>query len=86
MRWRKAQPALVHGSIRFIDVPEGVLAFEREAAGQRLRVVFNLSDAVFEWRDFGAAALLDVPGPAPGVLDGTTLVLPRHGAAFALAG
>ncbi|MGE4358345.1 MAG: alpha-amylase family glycosyl hydrolase, partial [Lysobacteraceae bacterium] len=86
LRWRKAQPALVHGSIRFIDVPEGVLAFEREAAGQRLRVVFNLSDAVVEWRDFGAAALLDVPGPAPGVLDGTTLVLPRHGAAFALAG
>ena len=43
MRWRRAQPALVGGSIRFLETPEPVLAFFREGGGQRLLAAFNLS-------------------------------------------
>ncbi len=43
MHWRQAQPALCHGTIRFLDTPEPVLAFVRETADQRLLAVFNLS-------------------------------------------
>ena len=45
LRWRKSQPALVHGAIRFLDAPEPVLAFVREHDGRRLLLAFNLSDA-----------------------------------------
>jgi alpha-glucosidase len=33
--WRKTQPALVQGAIRFLDAPEQVLAFVREHEGRR---------------------------------------------------
>ena len=39
--WRKSQPALVDGSIRFLDAPAQVLAFVREHAGERVLVAFN---------------------------------------------
>jgi len=43
LAWRRTQPALVRGSIRFLDTPEPVLAFVREHGDQRLFVAFNLS-------------------------------------------
>ena len=43
LRWRSTRPALVGGSIRFLDTPEPVLAFYREQSGQRLLAAFNLS-------------------------------------------
>jgi alpha-glucosidase len=43
LRWRKTQPALIHGSIRFIDAPEQVLAFVREHEGVARAGRFNLS-------------------------------------------
>jgi alpha-glucosidase len=43
LAWRRQQPALKTGSIRFLDAGEPVLAFLREEAGQRILVVFNLS-------------------------------------------
>ena len=42
LAWRKAQPALVNGSIRFLDVPEPGLAFVRATENQRILAVFNL--------------------------------------------
>ncbi|RZA11668.1 MAG: alpha-glucosidase, partial [Lysobacteraceae bacterium] len=50
LHWRKAQPALVQGSIRFIDAPSPLLVFVREHQGRRLLVAFNLSADVVEWQ------------------------------------
>ena len=49
LRWRKRQPALVHGDIRFLDASEPVLAFTRTDGAQSLLVVFNLSAMPAEW-------------------------------------
>ncbi len=64
LAWRKRQPALKVGDIRFLDAPETVLAFERTCAEQRLLLVFN----------FGLTPAT-VPLPAPGSLR----VLPAPG-------
>ena len=45
LAWRKRQPALLGGEIRFLDTAETVLAFERTAAGQRLVLAFNFASA-----------------------------------------
>ncbi|WP_245198149.1 alpha-glucosidase family protein [Jiella mangrovi] len=42
--FRAAHPALRSGAIRFLDAPEGVLAFTREREGERLLCLFNLTD------------------------------------------
>ena len=44
LAWRRMQPALLHGDIRFLDVEPPLLAFERRGATQRMLVAFNLSD------------------------------------------
>ena len=43
LAFRRAHPALTEGTMRFLDAPAGVLAFEREGGGERLLCVFNLS-------------------------------------------
>lgn len=43
LRWRKSQPALLHGSIALWPVHPQVLAYVREHEGQRLLCAFNLS-------------------------------------------
>jgi alpha-glucosidase len=43
--WRRRQPALQRGSIRFVDAPEPLLCFDRTSATQTLRAVFNLGAA-----------------------------------------
>ena len=45
LAWRRQQPALVRGSLTPLDLPEPVIGFVREAAGQRFLALFNLSDA-----------------------------------------
>jgi alpha-glucosidase len=87
LRWRREQPALVSGSIAFLDTPEPVLAFVREHAGQRVLVAFNLSDAAVECGlDVDGATRLDAPGVVAGTLDADRLGLPAHGALFATLG
>jgi len=44
MVWRKKFPALVSGSIEFVDTPEPILAFKRKVEEQQLTVFFNLSN------------------------------------------
>ncbi|WP_262690214.1 alpha-glucosidase family protein [Kordiimonas aestuarii] len=46
---RKAHPALVYGDITFLDTPEPVLAFLREADGEKLLCVFNLGEDAANW-------------------------------------
>jgi alpha-glucosidase len=83
LRWRKLQPALVLGSIRFLDAPESILAFVREHGGQRMLVAFNLSPERIEWRAPEGIALLDAPGVDTATLRDGALHFPPHGAAFA---
>ena len=83
LQWRKAQPALVLGAIRFLDAPPQVLAFVREHAGERLLVAFNLSDEAREWQAPAGAALLDVPGVDAATQEAGTLRFPPRGAAYA---
>jgi alpha-glucosidase len=43
LAWRRAHPALRTGPTRFVDLPEPVLAFFRDAGHDGLLCVFNLS-------------------------------------------
>lgn len=46
---RKAHPALVSGSIRFLDAEGDVLAFLREGEGERLLCIFNFAEETAFW-------------------------------------
>jgi alpha-glucosidase len=85
LRWRKHQPALWHGSIRFLDLPEPLLALTRTFDGQSLLAAFNLSDrpqtAVLP--ALGSITPLDDHGLSAGRLCGRGLELPAHGVFFA---
>ena len=83
LRWRKQQPALVEGTIRFLDAPAQVLAFVREHDGQRLLVAFNLSPDAITWAPPAGIALLSVPGVDAAELRDGVLQFPPRGAAFA---
>ena len=83
LRWRKTQPALVQGSIRFLDAPESILAFVREHGGRSVLVAFNLSAASVEWRAPDRIALLDAPGIDAAALRDGLLHFPPRSAAFA---
>ena len=43
IHWRRTQPLLRDGELRFIDAPEPLLLLERHAQGDALQAVFNLS-------------------------------------------
>ncbi|WP_137936051.1 alpha-glucosidase [Chitinivorax sp. B] len=43
LRWRKTQPLLLDGAIRFVETQPEVLAFERNQGGNALLVCFNFS-------------------------------------------
>jgi alpha-glucosidase len=84
LAWRKDQPALIGGSIRFLDAPETVVAFVREAEGQRILALFNLgrADAVFETGALGGIVPLGGHGFTASFEAGR-IVVPALGAAFA---
>jgi alpha-glucosidase len=89
LRWRRSQPALVEGDIRFVDTPEPVLAFVRRGGGQSLLVVFNLSTNDIEWTlpaECGIAYTKDGHGLLSGRLAGTRLHLPPRGSFYACLG
>ena len=86
LAWRKTQPALVEGAIRFVDAPPQVLAFVREHAGQRLLVAFNLSAAAVEWSLPMAAKVLPMPGVDAAQIHGDRLRFPARGGACAMLG
>ncbi|MEZ5455542.1 MAG: alpha glucosidase [Lysobacteraceae bacterium] len=65
LSWRRQQPALVSGSIRFLDLPAPLLGFVRESESQSLWLVFNLSDE---------RHLLPLPGTDLQPMDGHGMV------------
>jgi len=88
LQWRKAQPALVHGDIRFLDAPEPVLAFTRSDEGESLLAVFNLSAQTVEWPlpPGLSANIIDGHGAVAGRIDGASVRLPPRGVVFAKIG
>lgn len=44
LAWRKMQPALIQGSLQFLNTPESLVAWVRELNGQKVVCVFNLTD------------------------------------------
>ena len=85
MHWRKSQPALRWGEIRFFDTPEPVLAFTRSLAGDTVLVVFNLADHSVEVSlpVLGSSRRLNGHGLAQGNVDADQLHLPGYSAWFA---
>jgi alpha-glucosidase len=85
LAWRKRHRALIDGDIRFLDMPEPVLAFERAGAGKRLLCVFSLGyDPVHVRLSVeGAPTALEGPGLS-GEIDGDHVRLPGYGAVFAV--
>jgi alpha-glucosidase len=88
LRWRKTQPALQWGDIRFLDTAEPVLAFIRSFAGQRLLVAFNLSAGAVEWEIPTAldTQAIDDHGLVAGQVQDGILNLPAHGVFYASIG
>ncbi|MBO0345774.1 alpha-glucosidase [Roseibium sp. CAU 1637] len=83
LTWRKQQPPLQKGSIRFVDAPEGMFALLRHFEDRAILCVFNMtSDSTSFTPDIGALTLLSGSGFG-GTLDGATLKIHGLDAAFA---
>ncbi|RUT31454.1 DUF3459 domain-containing protein [Arsenicitalea aurantiaca] len=84
LAFRKTHPALIGGTITLLERPEGVLAFTREAEGERLVCVFNMraEPASFENAALDGSVSCGAPGTqdAP---DGMMLKLAPFGAYIA---
>lgn len=84
LRWRREQPLLLGGDIRFVDVPEPLVAFERSDGNATLLAAFNLSAETIEIElPLLRYRQIEGVGFAQGRLEGTCLVLPAHGSVFA---
>jgi alpha-glucosidase len=81
LRWRRDQPALVHGAIRFIDADEPVLAFVRESRAQRVVAAFNLGNApatLLLPPELRAVTTLQIEGFPRCNVEGEQVVIPPH--------
>lgn len=56
LAFRRASPALRHGKTRFLDLPEPILGFVRDAGAEALICVYNLSDQPVALSLVGAGA------------------------------
>jgi alpha-glucosidase len=84
LAWRREQPALYTGAIRFLETPEPVLAFLREAEDETLLCLFNLGrdSLTIDLPGFASAELLPDSGFLAEIGSGRA-TLPPLGAAFA---
>lgn len=83
LNWRRQQPALIDGSIRFLDSAEPVLAFARSHGDQTLLCIFNLAaePQSFTLPDASKYVVTDAPF-APPVQHANTIMLPAFGVCF----
>ena len=83
LHWRRAQPALLKGSMQLLPLHEQVLAFERTEGAQRLLCVFNFSGDALNWElpaaYATAQALADSPVPGAKVEAGAVVLQPWGG-------
>jgi len=79
---RRSHPALASGRLTHVDEEDGVLAFAREAEGQRLVCAFNFRNSPARYELPEPVRPISLPRP-PGTpapeLDGTSLMLPPLG-------
>ncbi|MBY0354421.1 MAG: alpha-glucosidase family protein [Rickettsiales bacterium] len=74
--WRNNQPTLRSGDIRFVDVAEPLLAFERSEGTDKILCIFNFSATVQTMElPSDARALTDVPSMTDQTMDGRRLTL-----------
>jgi len=79
LHWRRTQPLLRTGGMRFFEAPEPLLWFERREGDKALQAVFNLSDAPATLQlEAPLAPLAGAPFTGAG-LDGRLLTLPPYG-------
>ncbi|MBL8270140.1 alpha-amylase family glycosyl hydrolase [Steroidobacter sp.] len=85
LQWRKRHPALRWGDIKFVDVPEPLLAFTRCSGDSRLFAIFNLSPDTLQAVVNLPAGMqqLDSAGVVSGELHDGRLTLPGHAVVFA---
>jgi alpha-glucosidase len=85
LAWRRTQPALRTGRIRFHDTPTGALLIERRDGSDRVYAAFNLLDKPRRVTfDEKVAAIEDAPVPMLKPA-GRTLTLPPYGVFFGRA-
>jgi alpha-glucosidase len=80
LHWRRDVPALLHGTLLPVSLPEPLAGFVREHDGQRVLAVFNLSDQAvsLDLTEFGDVRLLEGSG-----LSGSESCLGPFGVMFA---
>lgn len=84
MHWRQQNQALRYGDITFIDTDEGILAFTREHAEQKLLVAFNLSNKALSLSvEQDSLTVLTGHGFNGASYTGKTVQLPPHTAFYA---
>jgi alpha-glucosidase len=85
LRWRKAHPALAHGSIRFMPAPEPLLALVRGEGADEVLAIFNLSNEPcdFTARELTRYRQIETAGVHEGRLDAARAHIPGHGVVFA---
>jgi alpha-glucosidase len=87
LAFRKKHAILLTGDIRFVEAPDGVLAFERTDGSGSMLCVFNIErePVAFDLpAKFGKASFIDVPGFPVAVLERKTVSLPPLGVAFGI--
>ena len=85
LAWRKDQPALRHGAVRFLRTAEPILALHRELPGQHLLAVFNLGPDRAEFTLPANIQPLLGHGLEGAALRGRHLTLPPWGGFFGQA-
>ena len=83
LNWRRRIPAIRRGSMRFFDVPEHFLAFERSVDGKTVVCIFNLSseDRLLAIGEEDSGAAMDGHGFGC-VREGDSLYMPAWSAFF----
>jgi alpha-glucosidase len=86
LHWRREQPLLMKGAIRFYDAPPHCVLFSRSHEGSTMLAAFNLSGLPCKLASPLGGPLTPIQGHGMGgKFSGETLVLPAYGAWFGLA-
>ncbi len=79
MRFRKRHPALIKGSIKFLDADQSVLVFERVHADEKLLVAINMTDQTQSCAVDAQLQTLPDGGGYGGQLINNTIKLEKYG-------
>jgi alpha-glucosidase len=82
LRWRRDQPLLRAGSLRFIDAPQPVLRFERRLGNSAIQAAFNLGAEPVSLSLAQPLAPLEGTPFTGAKADGDVLTLPPYGVFF----